>query len=90
MWDAVFQRFKGSILHIGDNVRSDIQAASDRGLTTFYVPNWRDALLRTNGLSRSMNARNRHNGCFNRLSEGFGASTVPHLHASIANASSPT
>ena len=89
MWDVVLQRFSGSIIHIGDNVRSDIQAASDRGITTFYVSNWRDALLRTNGLSRTMNARNKHNSCFNRLSDGLDTSPVSPTRASVADALTP-
>ena len=61
-------RLAGSkrVLHIGDNVHSDIQKAAAHGFTTFYVPHWRHELLPRAGLSRTLVQRNLLNPAFAR------------------------
>jgi FMN phosphatase YigB (HAD superfamily) len=56
-------------LHIGDNIHSDIQLAAAEGFDTFYVPHWRNALLRIGGLSKAARRANHLNVAFGFTAE---------------------
>jgi FMN phosphatase YigB (HAD superfamily) len=52
------------VLHIGDNVQSDVQQACDAGIETFYVSRWRDECLPVSGLSAELRDRLQTNPAF--------------------------
>jgi len=51
-------------LHVGDNVHSDIQLATNSGFETFYVPHWRNRLLPVSGLSPELASLSTYNQGF--------------------------
>jgi FMN phosphatase YigB (HAD superfamily) len=52
------------VLHVGDNVYSDIQQACDAGINTFYVSHWRNECLPFSGLSAELRDRLKTNSAF--------------------------
>ncbi|RMB25744.1 rhamnan synthesis protein F [Sphingomonas sp. PP-F2F-G114-C0414] len=56
-------------LHVGDNVHSDIQKASEQGFSGFYVQHWRHELLPFSGFSRNLLKRNLTNPGFARSTD---------------------
>lgn len=56
-------------LHVGDNVHSDIQKASEHGFAAFYVPHWRQELLPFSGFSKKLLRRNLTNPGFARSTD---------------------
>jgi HAD superfamily hydrolase (TIGR01549 family) len=52
------------LLHVGDNVHSDIQQACDAGIHTFYVSHWRNECLPVSGLSAELQDRLKTNAAF--------------------------
>jgi FMN phosphatase YigB (HAD superfamily) len=65
------------VLHIGDNVQSDIQQACDAGVETFYVSHWRNDYLPVSGLSAALRDRLRTNPAFRPTRDVPEALSVP-------------
>lgn len=56
-------------LHVGDNVHSDIQKASEQGFSGYYVQHWRHELLPFSGFSKTLLKRNLTNPGFARSTD---------------------
>jgi FMN phosphatase YigB (HAD superfamily) len=65
MWPLLLSHVGfNAVLHVGDNVHSDIQQACDAGVHTFYVSHWRNECLPVSGLSAELRDKLRTNAAF--------------------------